>query len=74
MKNHLRPIDPDSVYAQTALAEALEVSNRWLLDNLITPRQIRFKKVGRLYLFLGKWVADFVQADHQIPAGDDNEE
>ena len=68
MKNsQSNPIDVNAVYTQASLADALEVSERWILDNLITPRRIRFKKQGRIYLFLGKWVAEWARKDHELP-------
>ena len=63
MKNFDSHIDPEKLYPIETVAKIFEVTERWVRDNLVTPAECSYKRVGNTILFRGCWLISWVNRD-----------
>lgn len=68
--NNEYKIEPHICYTPLSLAVAMQASEEWVKDNLIYSKQCRFKKKGRCYFIMGRWVIEWVESEHNLPPED----
>lgn len=54
---------PGVVYPLRQVAINLQVSEKWVKENLIYQGKCDHKKQGNVYFFLGEWLADWCRRD-----------
>lgn len=62
-----KSIEPTTLYTPSSIASIFEVDVQWVKKNLIQNRTCRYRKQGRVYVILGKWLIEWAETEHELP-------